>query len=76
VFQRVSLDFGFCNVLAGLWHRAPAVYHFVSGIRALDADAAGRMRLAGVEPVAISTAEVASALRLLQGALHCCCGSM
>jgi hypothetical protein len=76
VFQRVSLDFGFCNVLPGLWRHKPAVYHFVSGIRALDADAAGRIRLAGVEPVPVSTADVASALRLLQGALHCCCGSI
>ena len=76
VFRRVNLDFGFCNVLPGLHRGRPAVYHFVSGVRALDADAARRMRLAGVRPVPVSTAEVASALMQLQGALHCCCGSL
>jgi hypothetical protein len=76
VFGRVNLDFGYCNVLPGLHRGRPAVYHFVSGVARLDADAAARVRLAGVEPVAVSTPDVASALRLLQGALHCCCGSM
>jgi hypothetical protein len=54
----------------------PLVYHFVSGVRALDADAARRLRLAGVRPVPVATAHVASALMQLQGALHCCCGSL
>jgi len=76
VFRRVNLDFGFCNVLPGLRRGKPAVYHFVSGVRALDTDAARRMRLAGVRPVPVATAEVASALMQLQGALHCCCGSL
>jgi hypothetical protein len=76
VFRRVNLDFGFCNVLPGLRRRQASVYHFVSGVRALDADASHRIRLAGVEPVAVSTAEVASALMQLQGGLHCCCGSL
>ena len=76
VFRRVNLDFGFCNVIPGLRGKRPAVYHFVSGVRRLDADAAARMRLAGVEPVAVSNADVASALMLLQGGLHCCCGSL
>ena len=76
VFGRVNLDFGYCNVLPGLWRGRPAVHHFVSGVRRLDADAARCMRLAGIEPVAVSTPDTASALRLLQGALHCCCGSM
>ena len=76
VFRRVNLNFGFCNVLPGLHRGRPAVYHFVSGVRALDTDAARRMRLAGVRPVAVATAEVASALMQLQGALHCCCGSL
>ena len=76
VFRRVNLDFGFCNVLPGLRASRPAVYHFVSGIRRLDADASARMRLAGVEPVAVSNADVASALMLRQGGLHCCCGSL
>jgi hypothetical protein len=34
------------------------------------------MRYAGVQPVPVSTADVASALMQLQGALHCCCGSL
>ena len=76
VFRRVNLDFGFCNVIPGLRGERPAVYHFVSGVRRLDADASARMRLAGVEPVAVSNADVASALMLLQGGLHCCCGSL
>jgi hypothetical protein len=76
VFRRVNLDFGFCNVLPGLHRGRPGVYHFVSGVRALDADAARRMRLAGVHPVPVSSAEVASALMQLQGGLHCCCGSL
>jgi hypothetical protein len=76
VFKRVNLDFGFCNVLPGLRRGQPSVHHFVSGVRALDADASKRIRHAGVEPVAVSTAEVASALMQLQGGLHCCCGSM
>jgi hypothetical protein len=76
VFRRVNLDFGFCNVLPALHRGRPAVYHFVSGVRALDADAARRMRTAGVHPVPISTAEVASALMQLQGGLHCCCGPL
>jgi hypothetical protein len=76
VFRRVSLDFGFCNVLPGLRHARPAVAHFISGIRALDADASRRIRLAGVDSVPVSSPDVASALRLLQGGLHCCCGPM
>ena len=76
VFQRVSLDFGFCNVLPGLRRGRPAVAHFVSGVRALDADAGRRFRLAGVAPVPVCAPEVASALRLLQGGLHCCVGTM
>jgi hypothetical protein len=76
VFRRVNLDFGFCNVLPGLHRGRPAVYHFISGVRVLDADARQRMRLARVEPVAVSTADVASALMQLQGGLHCCCGSL
>jgi hypothetical protein len=76
VFRRVNLDFGFCNVLPGLRQGRPAVYHFVSGVRALDADASHRIRLAGAEPVAVSSSEVASALMQLQGGLHCCCGSL
>jgi hypothetical protein len=76
VFGRVNLDFGYCNVLPGLHRGTPAVYHFVSGVRRLDADAAAGIRAAGVCPVPVSNADVASALRLLQGALHCCCGSI
>ena len=76
VFQRVNLDFGFCNVLAGLHGKRPAVYHFQSGVRSLDEDAARRIQLAGVKPVPVSNPEVASALMLLQGGLHCCCGSL
>jgi hypothetical protein len=52
------------------------VHYFVSGVRALDQDAAGRMRLAGVDPVPVSTSAVGSALMLLQGGLHCCCGPL
>src|SRR6185295_7966458 len=66
VFQRVNLDFGFCNVLPGLRRSQASVHHFVSGVRKLDADATDRIRLAGVEPVVVSTAEVASALMLLR----------
>ena len=76
VFRRVNLDFGFCNVLPGRHRGRPGVYHFVSGVRALDADAARRLREAGVQPVPVSTAEVASAMMQLQGSLHCCCGSL
>lgn len=76
VYRRVNLDFGYCNVLPGLHRRHASVHHFTSGVRALDADASRRMRHAGVVPVAVSTPEVASALMLLQGGLHCCCGSM
>ena len=76
VFHRVNLNFGFCNVLPGLHRGRPAVYHFVSGVRALDRDAAKRIRVAGVRPVPVSSAEVGSALMLLQGSLHCCCGSL
>jgi hypothetical protein len=76
VFRRVNFDFGYCNVLPGLERGRPAVFHFVSGVRRLDQDAAKRMRLAGVMPVPVSTAEVASALMLLHGGLHCCCSSM
>jgi hypothetical protein len=76
VFRRVNLDFGFCSVLPGLHRGRPAVYHFVSGVPALDADAARRMRLASVKPVPVSTADVASALMQLQGGLHCCCGTL
>jgi hypothetical protein len=76
VFRRVNLDFGFCNVLPGLHAGRPAVHHFVSGIRRLDGDASKCMRLAGVESVVVSTPHVASALMLLQGGLHCCCGSL
>ena len=76
VFRRVNLDFGFCNVISGLRANRPAVHHFVSGVRRLDADAASQMRLAGVEPVPCCNAEVASALMLLHGGLHCCCGSL
>lgn len=76
VYQRVNLDFGYCNVLPGLHRTRPAVHHFVSGVRTLDREAAKRIRLSGVEPVAVSTAEVASALMRLQGGLHCCCGSL
>ena len=76
VFRRVNLDFGFCNVLPGLRQGRPAVYHFVSGVRALDADASHRIRLTGAEPVAVASSEVASTLMQLQGGLHCCCGSL
>ena len=76
VFQRLNLDFGFCNILPGLRHGRPAAYHFTSGVRPLDADAARRFAMAGVESIPVSTSEVASALRLLQGGLHCCCGSL
>lgn len=76
VFRRVNLDFGFCNVLPGLHRGRPGLYHFLSGVRPLDADAARRMRLAGVQPVPVANAEVASALMQLQGGLHCCCGSL
>ena len=75
VFRRVNLDFGFCNVLPGLHRGRPAVYHFISGVRALDADAARRLWHAGVQPVPVATAEVAAAMMQLQGSLHCCCGS-
>ena len=76
VFRRVNFDFGYCNVLTGLKNGRPAVYHFVSGVRRLDKDAASRMRLEGVLPVAVSTPEVSSALMLLHGGLHCCCSAM
>jgi hypothetical protein len=74
ICQRVSLDFGYCNVLPGLQNNRPSVAHFVSGVRSLDADASRCMRRAGVMPIAVSSPEVASALRLLQGGLRCCCG--
>jgi len=76
VFRRVNLDFGYCNVLPGSKNGRPAVHHFVSGIAALDADASRRMRLAGVDSVPVSTPDVASALMLLYGGLHCCCGTI
>jgi hypothetical protein len=76
VFKRVNFDFGYCNVLPGLRHGRPAVHYFRSGIRALDTDAAARIQMAGVDAVPVSTPDVASALMLLQGGLHCCCGSM
>jgi hypothetical protein len=76
IFRRVNLDFGYCNVLPGLQRHRPAVHYFVSGLGALDADAAARMRGAGVDAVAVSRPDVASALMLLQGGLHCCCGSL
>jgi hypothetical protein len=75
VYRRVNLDFGYCNVLPGLHGKRPAVHHFTSGIRALDADASRRIRRSGALPVPVSTPDVASALMLLQGGLHCCCGS-
>jgi hypothetical protein len=76
VFKRVNFDFGYCNVLPGLRRGKPAVHYFRSGIRSLDADAHSRIRLAGVEPVPVSTPDIASALMLLHGGLHCCCGSL
>jgi hypothetical protein len=76
VFRRVNLDFGYCNVLPGSRKGRPAVHHFVSGIGALDADASRCMRLAGVDSVPVSTPDVASALMLLYGGLHCCCGTI
>lgn len=76
VFRRVNLDFGYCNVLPGSKNGRPAVHHFVSGIGALDADASRRMRIAGVDAVPVSTPDVASALMLLFGGLHCCCGTI
>ena len=76
VFRRVNLDFGYCNVLPGSKNGRPAVHHFVSGIGALDADASRRMRLAGVDSVPVSTPDVTSALMLLYGGLHCCCGTI
>jgi hypothetical protein len=76
VFRRVNLDFGFCNVLPGLRRGRPSVHFFRSGIAALDADAARRMQLASVDPVPVSTPDVASALMLLSGGLHCCCGTL
>jgi hypothetical protein len=76
VFQRVNLDFGFCNVLPALRRNRPALFHFTSGVGPLDRDASRRMRFAGVEPVPVSTPDVASALMLLHGGLHCCCGSL
>jgi hypothetical protein len=76
VFARVNLDFGYCNVLPGLKRARPAVHYFPSGIAELDIEAARRLRLAGVDPVPVCTADVASALMLLQGGLHCCCGSI
>lgn len=76
VYRRVNLDFGYCNVLPGLRRGRPSVHHFISGVRALDADAGRRMHDAGVDAVPVSTADVASALMLLQGGLHCCCGSL
>jgi hypothetical protein len=75
VFKRVNLDFGYCNVLPGLRHGRPAVHYFRSGIRSLDGGAAARIQRAGVDAVPVSTPDVASALMLLQGGLHCCCGS-
>jgi hypothetical protein len=76
VFRRVNLDFGYCNVLPGLKGARPAVHYFVSGIRALDDDAARRIKLAGALPVPVSTPDLASALMLLCGGLHCCCGTV
>jgi hypothetical protein len=76
VFRRVNFDFGYCNVLTGLKNNRPAVHHFVSGVAPLDRDAANRIRLAGVDPVPVSTPEVSGALMLLHGGLHCCCASM
>jgi hypothetical protein len=75
VFKGVNLDFGYCNVLPGLRHGRPAVHYFRSGIRSLDGGAAARTQRAGVDAVPVSTPDVASALMLLQGGLHCCCGS-
>jgi hypothetical protein len=34
------------------------------------------MRIAGVDAVPVSTPDVASALMLLFGGLHCCCGTI
>ena len=76
VFQRINLDLGYCNVLTGLRRSRPAVYHFSWGVPRLDADAARRIRLAGADPVRVSTPEIASAMMLLSGGLHCCCGSL
>jgi hypothetical protein len=72
----VNLDFGYCNALPGLRLGRPAVHYFLSGIAALDTEAARRLQLAGLDPVPVCTADVASALMLLQGGLHCCCGSI
>jgi len=38
LFRPVNLDFGYCNVLPGLWHGRPAVYYLPWGIRALDSE--------------------------------------
>jgi hypothetical protein len=76
VFRRVNLDFGYCNVLPGLRRGQPSVHYFRWGIPALDREAAGRLRAAGLAPVPVSTADVSAAIMLLQGGLHCCCGSI
>lgn len=77
LFKTVNLDFGYCNILPGLWRGQPAVYYLPWGIRALDLEAEKRFHAAGAHPVRISSnPNVANALMNLYGGLHCFCGQL
>lgn len=77
VFGTINLDFGYCNVLAGLRRGRPAAYYLRWGIPALDSAAESRLRSIGLEAVSVATSRrTANALMSLQGGLHCFCGPL
>ena len=70
-------DLVYCNVLPGLNRGRPAVHYLPWGIPALDAEAARRLRAAGVRPVRVaSTAVLATAMMDRAAGLRCFCGAM
>lgn len=77
LFATVNLDFGYCNVLPGIWRGRPAVYYLPWGLGDLDRLAEERFRAVGAHPVRLaSTGDVASSLMQLLGGLHCFCGQL
>lgn len=77
IFRAVNLDFGYGNILPGLWRGRPAVYYLPWGIRTLDLGAEKRFREAGVHPVRLSSSShLANELMMLSGGLHCFCGQI
>jgi hypothetical protein len=77
VFGDTRVDFTYCNVLAGLNAKRPAVHFLPWGIRALDRAAVAQFRAAGVTPVPVSTdPTVAHMLMRFSAGLHCFCGPL